>query len=79
MQRIKLEGFETSSLTHLSWRVVQGSNLRPMVLETIALPTELTTHADGKFTTLGGRWQESAKATSAAGLACSARQRGAFL
>jgi hypothetical protein len=26
------------------WRVVQGSNLRPMVLETIALPTELTTH-----------------------------------
>lgn len=28
-----------------SWRAVQGSNLRPVVLETTALPTELTTLA----------------------------------
>ena len=27
------------------WRAVQGSNLRPVVLETTALPTELTTLA----------------------------------
>jgi hypothetical protein len=44
---ISRQGNEKSPMLNrgFAWRAVQGSNLRPVVLETTALPTELTTLA----------------------------------